>query len=101
MKHDLDMTTEFFKLSPAAGLGGALLFGIPIATWVLWVTGIYYAILMITLIRDHWLKPWYTAWKEKRDGKDRGGRGLSWDAAPLDDGAVHETLGRRTDSPYL
>jgi hypothetical protein len=101
MKHDIDMTGEFFKLTPAAGLGGAFIFGIPIATWVLWVTGMYYSWLLATLLRDHWIVPYYRAWKEKRNVKDRSGRGLSWDAAPLDDGAVPESLGRKTDSPYL
>lgn len=97
---EIDMSIEAVKLTPGVGVGGAYIFGIAVPTIVLWLTGLYYMVLLVTLLRDKWFMPWYKARKE-RNGEDLGkGRGFR-DTAPLDDGAVHSPLKREADSPYL
>ena len=96
-----EMSIEAVKLTPGAGVGGAYLFGIAVPTIVLWLTGLYYTVLLVTLLRDKWFMPWYKARKERQHGKDLGQRGCFGDTASLDDGAVHAPLKREADSPYL
>lgn len=65
-----EMSVEAVKFTPGAGVGGAYIFGIAVPDIVLWLTGLYYLVLLVTLLRDKWFSPWLRARKEERDGKD-------------------------------
>jgi hypothetical protein len=52
-----EMAVETAKAGPAIGVSGFYLFGYPVEWWVLAATGLYYALLALTLLRDKWIIP--------------------------------------------
>lgn len=62
MKHDSGL--EALKALPAASVGSGFIFGVPLPTAVLVVTGVYYVLLVVTLVRDKWFSPW---WRKRDD----------------------------------
>jgi hypothetical protein len=64
-----ETTSALAKLSPAAGVSGATMFGFPLPDVVLLMTLFYTGLQVFILVRDKIYRPW----KEKRNGRDRQG----------------------------
>jgi len=58
------------KLTPPAAVSGAVLFGIPLQSWVLWATLIYTGLNVFFLIRDKVIRPWLKKRNEQRSSND-------------------------------
>lgn len=60
-----DQTIMVAKSAPPVTVSGALLFGYPLQSWVLWATLIYTALNIFFIVRDKVYRPW----KAKRNGQ--------------------------------
>ncbi len=62
---------ESLKLGPPITVGTISLFGISLEQWILILTAIYTLLLIISILRDKFIKPFLESRREKKSKKQR------------------------------